>query len=122
MKLTKLIVVVSIMGILANLLFGGGVDKADIVALVKDGALVIDTRSGGEFAGGHIKGAINLPHNITANAIDQHTTDKGKAIVVYCHSGARSSAAKRSLEKAGYTNVVNGGSFHRMQTVLAGDS
>ncbi len=106
-------------GLLAKLFLGGGAEKADVAALIKAGALVIDTRSGGEFSDGHIKGAINLPHTITATAIDQHTTDKNKAIVVYCHSGARSGTAKRALIKSGYTNVVNGGGYRHMQKILA---
>lgn len=108
------------MGILANLLFGGGADKdADVPALIKSGALVIDTRTAGEFAGGHIDGALNIPYDIIAGAIGQQKTDKSKAIIVYCHSGARSASAKRTLNKAGYTNVVNAGSLHRMRKLLA---
>ena len=107
------------MGILANLLFGGGADKdADIAELVKAGALVIDTRSPGEFAGGSIKGAVNIPYHIIGRSIGQYTADKSQDIIVFCHSGARSSAAKKSLEQAGYTNVVNGGSLNRMRGQL----
>ena len=50
------------MSILAHFLFGGGADKdADISALIKEGALVVDTRTAGEYAGEHIEGAINIP-------------------------------------------------------------
>jgi len=107
------------MGILANLLFGGGPDKdVDIPELIQAEALVIDVRSAGEFAGGHIKGAINIPHNVIAQEIGNYESDKTKTIIVYCHSGARSAVAKQSLIQAGYTNVVNGGSLHRMQKIL----
>jgi rhodanese-related sulfurtransferase len=108
------------MGLLANLLLRGGADKgADIPQLVKDGALLVDTRTAGEFNGGHIEGAINIPYDIISNVIGQHTADKSKAIVVYCHSGARSGSAKATLLRAGYTNVVNGGSFSHMRAALA---
>ena len=107
------------MSILANLLFRGGADKdIDIPALIKNDVLVIDTRTAGEFAGGHIEGAINIPYDIIGNVIEKFETDPSKAIIVYCHSGARSAAAKKYLEHAGYTNVVNGGSLHHMQQVL----
>jgi rhodanese-related sulfurtransferase len=107
------------MGLLANLLFGGSADKdADIPALIKGGALVVDVRSAGEFSGGHIEGAICIPHNVIAGKIAQHEEDKGKSIIVYCHSGARSAAAKRSLDRDGYTSVINGGSFHHMRKLL----
>ncbi|VGO16191.1 Thiosulfate sulfurtransferase PspE [Pontiella desulfatans] len=111
-----------VMVLLANLLFGGGVDKdADIPTLVKNGALVIDTRTPGEFGSGHIEGAINIPYDIVARAIDQRITDKSKSIIVYCHSGARSGAAKEALANAGYTNVVNAGSLNRMRKLMAPD-
>ena len=107
------------MGFLANLLFGGGANSdVDIPALIKAGAMVIDARSAGEFSGGHIEGAICIPHNVITEKIAQHEKDKGKTIIVYCHSGARSSAAKRSLEGAGYTHVINGGSLHHMRKIL----
>ncbi|MBN2162679.1 MAG: rhodanese-like domain-containing protein [Pontiellaceae bacterium] len=107
------------MSLLGNLLFRGGADKGtDIPALIKDGALVIDTRTAGEYAGGHIEGAVNIPYDIIRNVICKHAKDKSKSIIVYCQSGSRSGMAKRALEQAGYTNVVNGGGLHHMQHAL----
>ena len=107
------------MSILANLLFRGGADKdIDIPALIKNGALVIDTRTAAEFAGGHIEGAIHIPYDIIENVIEKYETDTSKPIIVYCHSGMRSAAAKQTLEHVGYTNVVNGGGLHHMQQVF----
>lgn len=40
-------------------LFGFG-PKVDYAELVKQGAIILDVRSAGEFSGGHIKGAINI--------------------------------------------------------------
>jgi rhodanese-related sulfurtransferase len=37
--------------------------------------------------------------------------DKQKPIVVHCRSGARSGRAQTILQKAGYTQVVNGGGY-----------
>lgn len=105
------------MSIIANLLFGGSPDKdADIPALIQAGALVIDVRTSREFSAGHIEGAINIPYNVIDRKIGDHAKDK--PIIVYCHSGARSASAKRTLEQMGYTNVVNGGSLHRMRKQL----
>jgi phage shock protein E len=108
------------MGILANLIFGNRADrKADIPALVKDGALVIDVRTPGEYAGGHVENAVNIPHNLIARDIAGIESDKSRSIIVYCHSGGRSAAAGKALEQAGYMHVVNGGSLHRMQMLLS---
>ena len=107
------------MSILGNLLFRGGADKnIDLAALVKNGALVIDTRTAQEFAGGHIDGAINIPYDVIGNVIGKHEQNKSRAIIVYCHSGMRSAAAEKTLVHAGYTNVVNGGGLHHMQHAL----
>ena len=38
-----------------------GFTKTDYADLVKKGAIILDVRSKGEFAGGHIKGSINIP-------------------------------------------------------------
>ena len=35
--------------------------KVDYADLVKQGAIIIDVRSKGEYLGGHIKGSINMP-------------------------------------------------------------
>lgn len=115
----KIGMVVITMGILANLLFGGGADNdADIPTLIKNGALVIDVRTAGEFSGGHIEGAINISHNVISRDIAQHEKNKANTVIVYCHSGARSGSAKRVLTSAGYTSVINGGSLHRMRKIL----
>lgn len=102
--------------LLVNMLFGGSGDKdADIPQMLQDGALLIDTRTAGEFSNGHVKGAINIPYDLISKAIDQHQTDKSKPIIVYCRSGSRSSYAKRYLFDAGYTNVADAGSIGNMQ-------
>ena len=118
MRWTKLGLGVVIMGFIANLLFGGGADNdVDIPALIKDGALVIDVRSAGEFSGAHIDGAVNIPHNVISRNIANHTTDKSRHIIVYCHSGARSASAKKVLKQAGYAHVINGGSLRHMHKI-----
>ena len=118
-NILKIGMAVIVMGFLANLLFGGRTDNAmDIPALIKSGALVIDVRSAGEFSGGHISGAINIPHNVIARDIATYSTDKTKPVIVYCHSGMRSAAAKKALEQSGYTQVINGGSLKQMRNRL----
>lgn len=36
-------------------------DKTDYADLVKQGAVIVDVRSKSEYAGGHIKGSLNIP-------------------------------------------------------------
>ena len=116
---TRTILIVAAVGIVAKLVLGGRVDrKEDLKALVGKGAVVIDVRTPGEFAGAHIKGSINIPVSSITTGIQKQVKDKSKTIIVYCHSGARSGSAKKALLKAGYTNVVNAGSLHRIRMIL----
>lgn len=75
-----------------------------------DGAVIIDVRSPGEFASGHVEGALNLPLDRLAQNYKAVAPDKEKQIVVYCLSGARSAHAMQFLKTQGYANVFNGGS------------
>jgi rhodanese-related sulfurtransferase len=94
-------------------MFGVG-PSVDYAQLVKEGAVIVDVRSKGEYAGGHIKGSINIP-------VDQLKANLGrlpykeKAIITCCASGMRSGSAKGILESSGYTNVHNGGGWSSLQ-------
>jgi phage shock protein E len=114
----KLGAAVMIFGFLANLFSCGAAEKVDLPALVQGGALVIDVRTPGKFSGGAIKGAINIPYDAIDGKVGGVESDKDRPIIVYCLSGARSGAAKKSLERAGYTKVVNAGGFSKVRKIL----
>lgn len=88
--------------------------KADYAELVKQGALILDVRSKGEFAGGHIKNSLNIPVDQLTNNLSK-LKDKDRCIICCCASGMRSGNAKRILEGKGYTAVFNGGSWYALQ-------
>jgi len=97
-------------------LFGLG-SKTDFAELKKNGAIILDVRSKGEYAGGHIRGSINIP----VDQLSQHLNrfpDKEKAIITCCASGMRSGAAKSILKSKGYAQVINGGSWMSLQNKL----
>ena len=74
------------------------------------GLVVVDVRSPGEFAAGHVEGARNIP----VSEISRRTKELGptdRPIVLYCASGSRSAMAKRTLRGAGYSKVYNLGSM-----------
>ncbi|MDF7806673.1 rhodanese-like domain-containing protein [Pontiellaceae bacterium B12219] len=115
----KIALAVVVALLFTNLLFGGGGDNnADVAAQVKDGALIIDTRTPGEFSNGHVQGALNIPYDSIARSISQYETNKTKTIIVYCRSGNRSAHAKQSLISTGYTNVIDAGSIGNMHRQL----
>jgi phage shock protein E len=90
-------------------LFGGG-NSVDIKGIIENGAVIVDVRTPAEFAGGHIKGAVNIPlDNIEVNLAKIKAYNK--PIVVCCASGMRSANAKRVLTKKGLEEVYDGGSW-----------
>lgn len=68
-------------------------------------APLIDVRSAGEFAGGHLVHAQNIDWN--GNSFDEQIKnfDKSKPIFVYCLSGGRSAAAASHMRKSGFKEV-----------------
>lgn len=73
--------------------------------LVANGARLVDVRSSGEFALGHIPGAVNVPVDTITTASASWRRDA--AVVVYCATGARSYEAARYLAAHGFTKVYN---------------
>ncbi len=98
-------------------ILGTSTTSVDYKNLVRDGALILDVRSKGEFESGHIKGAINIPVDQLKNNLAK-LKDKQKAIITCCASGMRSSSAKAILQGSGYTNVYNGGGWSSLQDKL----
>jgi rhodanese-related sulfurtransferase len=83
--------------------------KVDYKLLVQNGAQIIDVRTKGEYASGHINGSINIP----LNEISKHAKkiNKEKAIITCCASGMRSAGAKSTLLSMGFKEVHNGGGW-----------
>ncbi len=85
--------------------------------LLKQGAIILDVRTSGEYANGHIRGSINISVDQLANNLAK-LKDKNKPIITCCASGMRSASAKNLLETQGYTQVFNGGSWSSLQNKL----
>lgn len=88
--------------------------KADFSMLVKEGALILDVRTKGEFDSGHIRGAVNIPVDQLRNNLSR-LKDKNQVIITCCASGMRSASAKAILSSCGYTEVYNGGGWAALQ-------
>ena len=75
-------------------IFGLG-PKVDYKELIKNGAQIIDVRTSGEYASGHIKGSLNIPLNsISANV---KKIKKDTPLSTCCASGMRRAGAKATL-------------------------
>lgn len=95
----------------------GFAPKTDYTDLVKQGAIILDVRSKGEYSGGHIKGSLNIPVDILSNNLAQ-LKDKNKTIITCCASGMRSASAKSILKSNGYSQVYNGGGWSSLQNKI----
>lgn len=85
------------------------IDAQEAYKLMQSGEyIVLDVRSEGEYAQGHIKGAINHPLQNIEN-IAESIENKDAKVLVYCHSGQRSANASRQMIDMGYTNVYDFG-------------
>ncbi len=97
-------------------LFGMG-SKTDYAQLIKEGAIILDVRTKGEYAGGHIKGSINIPVDQLHNSLNK-LKDKKKPIITCCASGMRSASAKNFLKANGYLEVHNGGGWYSLENKI----
>jgi phage shock protein E len=85
-------------------------------AFAKD--VIIDVRTPQEFQGGHIAGALNLPHDSIAQSIAKAKVNKDDRVILYCRSGRRSEVALGTLKGLGYSNIENYGGFEQAQKRL----
>lgn len=102
--------------LLVKVFTGGSLmaDREEVKQKIKNGALVVDVRSVGEFSGGHFNGALNIPVDEVQRRISEFGSNKDREIILYCRSGGRAGSAKQMLEAAGYKKVVNAGGLNDM--------
>lgn len=75
-----------------------------------DELTIIDVRTPGEYAGGHLPGALNIPLDQIQRSLPdiRHAADLGDVVVV-CASGARSENAGRILAENGVSAATLSG-------------
>lgn len=83
-----------------------------------DNAVLLDVRSEEEFASGHIKGAVLLPHDEIAMRITSVVLEKSTPVFVYCRSGRRSAIAIETMKTLGYTELVDLGGKEEAESRL----
>lgn len=71
------------------------------------GVVILDVRTAGEFASGHIEGAINIDVEGVAFEGEIKGLDNTKTYAIYCQSGRRSRIAVETMSKAGFTKLYN---------------
>jgi rhodanese-related sulfurtransferase len=65
--------------------------------------VIIDVRTAGDFAAGHIKGAVNIPYDTLRDKVNE--LDKSKIYLTYCPDGCRAPA--RIMEAAKFQRIYD---------------
>jgi phage shock protein E len=82
--------------------------KVDLGQLIAGGATILDVRSKGEYASGHVKGSVNVPLDQLPGYLKK-IKSKEHPLITCCASGMRSASARNFLKSQGFTNVHNAG-------------
>ena len=112
------LVIAAVVEVIFMLKKAGQISVQDALAHLKNGALVIDVRSRGEFNSGHLPNALNIPLDEIESALPRRVKDKNQVLLLHCLSGTRSGMAKSKLKTLGYANVFNLGSFGRAREIV----
>lgn len=96
----------------------GPVEQAEAVAAIRDGKLAIDVRSQSEYEAGTLLNAVRVDDRRLVNQLKQVMTDRNLVLVIFSSTGSRAGRAQDKLIKAGYTSIINGGSYDELHNAL----
>ena len=89
----------------------GEIDEIDAQSLrarlEDDEVVLVDVREIGEWAEGHLPGAVHVPRGHLESRIESVAPDRARSVVLYCASGNRSAFAARTLRELGYDCVAS---------------
>ena len=120
MTLTSLSVVAAVLAILLLLKRNGQISPKIAGEYLRNGAVLIDVRSAGEFTAGHLPKAVNIPLSEIEAVIGRKVKDKNQVLLLHCQGGGRSGEARRKLKALGYANAFNLGSYERAAQIVSG--
>lgn len=85
------------------------VDGSDALALIEDGATVVDVRTPQEFDTGHVDGALNIDLQSDTFLEEVRSLPSDESYVVYCATGNRSAQATALMVEEGFTELSDAG-------------
>ena len=77
------------------------------IAWADQSLFVLDVRTPGEYAAGHLPGAVNIPNDELAARIAELAGARELDVVVYCKTGVRTAVALEVLGKAGFKRLYH---------------
>ena len=87
-----------------------------IIEFIRQGALLIDVRTPGEFAVNGIEVTVNYPLDDLFKEMNH--LDKNKPVIVFCRSGNRSRHAQFMLKENGFVHVEDVQTVEKMNELL----
>lgn len=86
---------------------------AEAVAMLREGAVLLDVRELEEWNAGHAPEATHIPMGELASRIGH--VDRSRPIIIICRTGRRSDHAAGALRNAGYDAYNFSGGMHAWQ-------
>lgn len=93
---------------------GGSTVDFAVVDAIEQQALVVDVRTAEEYAEGHYPGAINIPHEMIIEGLQERSVSANDIVILYCRSGNRSGQAQVALQSQGFTKAKNAGGLENL--------
>jgi len=95
--------------------WGGGAENlnpGDAQALIRENSgnpdfVVLDVRTPGEFARGHLEGALLIDYHSPEFRDRMAGLDRTKSYLVYCRTGSRSSRTVRIMNELGFQHIYH---------------
>ncbi len=88
----------------------------ELQSKIAEGALILDVRTEKEYAGGHIRGAVNISLGTIRERYKE--LDPKKSYITYCSHGLRSVKAANILRDSGFKKVYNGGAREDLEQLI----
>ncbi|MCU7729387.1 rhodanese-like domain-containing protein [Actinoplanes sp. KI2] len=77
---------------------------------------LIDVRTPAEFAGGHLRNALNIDVQSPTFTSDVGRLDRSGSYLIYCRSGNRAESAITIMRTLGFTDLINGGGYDQLKS------
>ena len=85
------------------------IDGMDMIEKNKNNPnfIILDVRTPGEYASGHIAGAMNLDYYSKSFRTTLNQLDKSKTYLIYCHTGRRSGLTLDLMRDLGFSEAYD---------------
>lgn len=91
---------------------GDSIEADEARVLADNGGILVDVRSGKEYAEKSVDGSVNIPVDSIEDGLSAY--DKDTVLIIYCAGGGRASNAVQKAKEMGFKNVYNLGDIDKL--------